>query len=163
MPPPKSTSPTLSLRAAVLAALDKPTDAQLTLADMENLTELNAQNAGISDLTGLQHATNLTELKLGGNQLSDISALSGLTQSDKPCQTLSSNQLSDISVLSGLTNLTNLTLSRNQTILGLGFNQLSDISALSGLTHLTGLALGKQPAIRYLLPVWLNTADNTAA
>ena len=34
---------------------------------METLTTLSAQTAGISDLTGLESAANLTELYLGWN------------------------------------------------------------------------------------------------
>ena len=122
--------PDTNLRAKVLAALDKPTDAQLTLADMANLTKLDAQGAGISDLTGLQHATNLTTLWINGNQISDISVLAGLTNLTQLL--LSGNQISDISALANLTNLTWLTL---------GGTQISDISALANLTNLEGLDL----------------------
>lgn len=53
-----------------------------TPADMPSLTGLNAVAKGIVDLTGLEYATNLTSLDLGVNSISDISALSGLTNTN---------------------------------------------------------------------------------
>ena len=50
-----------------------------TQTDMLGLTDLVAEDRGITDVTGLEYATNLTELRLMGNQISDISALAGLT------------------------------------------------------------------------------------
>lgn len=48
--------------------------------DMLGLTDLWADNRGISDLTGLEHAGNLRNLCLRGNQISDISVLAGLAE-----------------------------------------------------------------------------------
>jgi hypothetical protein len=50
-----------------------------TPTDMLALTSLYAVSKGIVDLTGLEYATNLTDLWLSSNQISNISALSGLT------------------------------------------------------------------------------------
>jgi len=113
---------------------------------------LDASNAAIADLSGLEYAYKLIFLYPSGNQISDISALSGLanlTDLD-----LGYNQISDISDLSGLVNLVALWLSMNQitdisdlssltnlTYLALDYNQISDISDLSGLTSLTSLSL----------------------
>jgi len=74
--------------------------------------------------------TNLRWLTLGNNQISDISAVSGLT--NLTWLALGSNQISDISTVAGLTNLDSLNLSNNQ---------ISDISAMAGLTNLTSLHL----------------------
>jgi len=49
-----------------------------TTTDMLALTWLDARSRGIVDLTGLQYARNLVYLYLSGNQISDISPLSGL-------------------------------------------------------------------------------------
>jgi len=98
--------------------------------DMLALTFLDASNRGIVYLTGLEYATNVTWLFLDYNQISEISALSGLTELE--ALGIDDNQISDISPLSGLTNL---------TMLWLGYNQISDISVLSGLTNLTWLNL----------------------
>jgi hypothetical protein len=46
--------------------------------DMLRLTDLRAENRGIRDLTGLEHADNLKILQLEGNQIGDISVLTGL-------------------------------------------------------------------------------------
>ena len=64
------------LKAAVEAALGKTNP---TATDMLGLTYLYAYDRGITDLTGLEYATNLTGLDLGDNQVSDISPLAGLT------------------------------------------------------------------------------------
>ena len=74
--------------------------------------------------------TKLTALAIGRNPISDISALSGLT--NLKTLYLNSNSVSDISALSGLTNLGDLSLDDNS---------ISDISVLSTLTNLTGLHL----------------------
>jgi hypothetical protein len=74
--------------------------------------------------------TNLSELDLWDNQISDLASLAGLT-SLKRVQ-LDANLISDLSPLAGLTNLTRLDLS---------FNQISDVSPLAGLMNLSYLSL----------------------
>ena len=73
----------------------------------------------IINLEGLQYAVNLQSLDLYKNQISDISALSGLTNLQS--LDLGNNQLSDISPLSSLINLQRLYLDDNQ---------ISDVSPL---------------------------------
>ena len=63
-----------------------------TPTDMLLLTSLYADNRGIVDLTGIEYATNLTEQYLRYNQISDISALSGLPESDEGVSVLQSDQ-----------------------------------------------------------------------
>ncbi len=125
------TIPDANLRAAIAEALGKARGATITVAEMKTLAGLDADYSGIRDLTGLEFATNLTELSLFGNDISDISALRGLTHLTE--LSLGLNDISDISALRGLTKLTDLWLSNND---------ISDISALSGLTNLTDLSLG---------------------
>ena len=91
--------------------LDLPEDAPLRVQDLEHLTNLMATHWAIHDLTGLQHATNLTHLDLSSNNISDISDLQGLTNLTH--LGLSSNSLTDVSMLQGLTNLRRLYLSNN--------------------------------------------------
>ena len=144
--------PDPNLRAAIEAELGKAQGDTITMADIANLTRLSALFANISDLTGLEGATNLTELLLGGNSISDISPLKGLT--NLKYLYLSDNSISDISPLAGLTNLTELYLSDNSifdisplaglnnlTELLLADNSISDISPLAGLNNLTELFL----------------------
>ena len=151
--------PDANLRAKVREASGLAEGDVLTKDAMQSLTELNASVAWdaeasekISDLTGLEHATQLTLLYLGRNELSDISALSGLSQ--LTTLYLSGNELSDISALSGLSQLTTLYLESTAisdisvlsgltqlSALYLSDNEISDISVLSGLTQLTDLYL----------------------
>ena len=146
------TIPDVNLRAAIATALGKSSDAPITEVEMETLTNLQAEDAGISDLTGLESATNLHRLHLDGNKLTDISALAGLTNLRR--LNLNDNKLTDISALAGLTNLIALYLDGNKLTdisalagltnlrrLGLGNNNISDISALAGLTNLIALYL----------------------
>ena len=67
--------PDPNLRAAVENLLGKASGATITTADMMTLTHLHARNIDISDLTGLESATNLTYLSLNDNNISDISPL----------------------------------------------------------------------------------------
>ena len=123
--------PDPNLRAKIEKALGIASGAIITAADMATLTNtLDARRADISDLTGLEYATNLTKLWLSFNRISDISPVSGLTNLTNLA--LIYNRISDISPVSGLTNLTGLSL---------GANNISDISAVSGLTNLIALWL----------------------
>ena len=70
--------PDVNLRAAVAEALGKAPNARITADEMATLTRLEANDANISDLTGLEAATNLELLDLNSNLISDISPLMGL-------------------------------------------------------------------------------------
>ena len=118
------------LRAKIEAVLGKASGATITPAEMATLTKLDVRARRISNLTGLEHATNLTKLNLVRNFISNISPLSGLTNLTELF--LYGNFISNISPLSGLTNL---------TLLGLAENSISNISPLSGLTNLIFLFL----------------------
>ena len=124
--------PDSNLRAKIEDALGKTSGDPITPTEMATLTSLTAQDASISNLTGLETAANLTTLKLGDNSVSDISALAGLTNLTE--LQLWDNQISNISRLASLTNLTKL------YIWG---NSISDISALAGLTSLTYLKISE--------------------
>ena len=90
--------------------------------DLMWLTNLDAPGAGITDLTGLEYATNLTRLRLVNNQISDLSPLSGLTNLQH--LVLINNQIQDVSPLANLTNL---------QVLGISRNYISDFSPLADL------------------------------
>jgi Leucine-rich repeat (LRR) protein len=140
-----------NLETVVRGALNKPTG-DITNQDMAIFTSLTAFNKGITDLTGLEHAINLTGLYLDSNKISNLSPIANLTILST--LSLSYNSISDIQALSNLTKLGVLTLNSNQikTIssianlielitLGLSNNQISDITSLSNLNKLTGLSL----------------------
>ncbi len=89
--------PDPNLRTVLKTALGKASGAAITTDEMAALTRLDASEAGISNLTGLDSATNLTWLNLSGNNISDISALTGLTH--LTWLNLKGNDISDISPL----------------------------------------------------------------
>jgi hypothetical protein len=66
--------PDANLEAKIRKAIGKPAGT-IYDTDLEGITSLNAFRSAISDLRGLEYCTNLTELHLGSNQISDISAL----------------------------------------------------------------------------------------
>ena len=144
--------PDSNLRTAIEKALGKASGVTITTEDMKSLYELEAPNASITDLTGLEHATNLTLLNLSDNSISDISPLAGLNNLAELY--LSDNSISDISPLAGLNNLIWLELHNNSISdlsplkglnnplwLELSDNSISDISPLAGLTSLIILGL----------------------
>ena len=115
---------------------------------------LSCNSSSISNISGAQYLTSITDLWLIGNSISSltpISTLSNLTDLH-----ISVNNISDLSPLSGLTSLRNLSLNDNNfadseltnlnsltslNILSLCENNISDISGItwSGLTGLTNL------------------------
>ena len=123
--------PDPNLRAVIATELGKASGDPITTSDMAALRSLTARESNISNLTGLEHAINLTSLDLGRNSISDLTSLLGLTSLRSLY--LFDNSISDITSLSGLINL---------TVLYLGSNLISDISTVSGLTNLTSLGLG---------------------
>ena len=161
------TVPDADLRAKIAETLGKPGDVQLTAGEMLALTGLDAPNANIQDLTGLEYAYNLRTLNLSGewirgegyvnsNAVSDFSPLLGLTQ--LRTLYLYGNAISDVTALSELTQLNVLHLYDNAIsdvsplagliklqLLNLSNNAISDVSALSGLTQLTTLQLSGIP------------------
>ena len=97
VPPPVVSIPDVNLRAAIETALDKASGAPITLAEMATLDSLEASNADISDLTGLDSAVNLTWLDLSSNDIADISVLGGLPNLTH--LNLSDNDISDLASL----------------------------------------------------------------
>ncbi len=131
-----------NLEAAVRTELGVGAQDDLTCGLVSGLTELAAEQAGLTSLVGIQNLTSLTFLDLNFNSITDISALSGLTS--LTLLGLGLNSITDISALSGLTSLTFLRLSDNS---------ISDISALSGLTSLMFLDLSSNPNLTDIPPL----------
>ncbi|MBM3240604.1 leucine-rich repeat domain-containing protein [Candidatus Poribacteria bacterium] len=102
--------PDPNLKAAIREALNKP-EGPITDEDLAGLTQLDASERGIIDLTGIEYCINLQYLHLGWNLISDISPLSNLT--NLQWLMLWINQISNISPLSSLTNLQGLWLQWN--------------------------------------------------
>ena len=74
------TIPDSNLERAIRDTLSLPDGVSLTQLDMLRLTELQASQRDITDLTGLQYATNLEYLHLWGNQIQDVTPLANLTK-----------------------------------------------------------------------------------
>ena len=72
------------LRAVIETALSKAEGKPIAPSEMATLTRLEASEADIRDLTGLEHATNLTVLKFDNNSISDHLGTSELNQSHSP-------------------------------------------------------------------------------
>ena len=87
----------------------------------------------VSDLTGLEHATQLRIMDLWRNRIIDITPLAQLTElRELDLGGARGNEIIDIAPLAQLTELREL---------GLSGNQISDISPLAGLTELRELSL----------------------
>ena len=143
--------PDAALRQAVEGALGKSSGDPITRGEMADLRSLSTGN-GVRQLTGIEHAVNLSRLVSFNGAISDLSPLAGLTA--LTTLYLSGNEISDLSPLAGLTALTTLYLSGNEisdlsplagltalTTLYLSGNEISDLSPLAGLTALTTLRL----------------------
>ena len=100
------------------------------LGNLTNLTELSLWGNGITDISSLSGLTNLTDLNLRETRVTDISSLSDLTNLTD--LNLRETRVTDISSLSDLTNL---------TVLNLSETRVTDFSSLAGLTNLKSLDL----------------------
>ena len=140
------------LQAAVSKGIRRSPNIPITVDAMKRLNQLDLAGMGVSDLTGLEFAINLTRLGFPGNQISDLSPIAGLINLQE--LRANDNHISDISPLKGLTNLTLLELERNQvsdispvrnlknlTLLQVNLNRISDISPVRGLTNLRYLII----------------------
>ncbi len=126
--------PDITLRESIRERLNLPIEHQITVVDILELRGLFKHDSDISDLTGLQHATNLIFLDLGGNEITDISPIAGLIRLET--LRLWKNQLTDISPISGLINLKELSLNGNQ---------ITDVTPLANLTKLEKLSIHNNP------------------
>ncbi len=131
-----------NLRAAIEEVLGKTPGDVITTEDMATLTQLKAEGMGIRNITGLEFATNLEELIIRGNPLSDLSPLTKLVT--LKLLEFSGESLSDLSPLADLINLERL---------GFWNTSVSDLSPLAGLTKLRWLGFFSNPKISDLSPL----------
>ena len=129
LPPPEIVSiPDPNLAAAIRTELKLATDDDLTDRAMQTLRWLNLDDQGITNIAGLEHATQLQRLFLGKNQIDNYAPLAQLPK--LTTLYLWTNGISDLNVLPVLPQL---------ELLDLNWNQISDISRLAGFTELTTL------------------------
>ena len=101
--------PDPNLAAAVRAALEVG-EGDVTCGQVASLRRLTAEEAGITDLRGLEHAVALTRLDLAQNQIVDLTTIGGLPRLGR--LGLTSNEIVDLAPLQGLGALTRLELRR---------------------------------------------------
>ena len=103
--------PDMALAGAVRAALDLADDAPILPDALAALTTLEAPSLGITQLTGLEAATGLTQLTLNDNQIRDVDPLAQLTNLET--LNLRDNQITNVWPLRLLTHLRTLDVSNN--------------------------------------------------
>ncbi len=104
-----------NLKAAIEEALNKEPGEEITVGELDNVTRLEAFDAGIRDLTGIQVLGNLRELVLWGNKISDISPLLGNAGlGDGDVVFLQDN---DLELWEGSTDLKNIRALQNRGVL----------------------------------------------
>ena len=148
--------PDPALRSAVREELGLPAAAPLTKDQMQRIVSLYLKDKGISDITGLEFATNITELDISQNPITDLRPLSNLIQLTglhfwhfpgsstnldlRPLAALinlevinfEGNGISDITPLVGLKKLRELYLTNNR---------IEEVHSLAGLINLEILFL----------------------
>ena len=122
--------PDPNLRAAIAEALGKAPNARITRDEMATLTHLKAHNADIGDLTGLEFATKLEEIRCNNNLISDISPLAELIR--LRVIELRTNVIRDLSPITELINLEWLIVPHNL---------ISNLSPIEDLINIRGLAI----------------------
>ncbi len=153
--------PDPNLRATLNRILDKPSDAPITVAEMESFTafaihntgiQINGStqliwetlsNKGISDLTGLEFAINIGQLAIGGNPVSDLSPIANLTNLE--LLEISNSKISDITPISGLKEL--------RSFIFENCPEITSLSALEELTELEHIQAGHNFKISDLSPL----------
>ena len=171
-PIPSALIPDVNLYAVIAETLGKAPGASITESDLAALRRIDADESGISDLRGLEHATRLERIEFRHNAISDLSPLKDLTRLNNI--KLRGNRITDVSPLEGLINVDWLGLEENAITdlsplnslvklngIGISGNPVSDISSLSGLISLERIAawntaisdfssLAKLPRLRWI-------------
>ena len=163
--------PDVKLRKAILRAIhgyyDEGSEPPLTKGGIAKLVRLGIPST-VVDLTGLEQASNLVSLYIGGGEIEDLSVLSDLPSLRR--LTLWRSPATDLSPLSSLTGLRSLELD-NYDWYGLDYDfsplssltslrhlkllnvRFSDLSPLSGLANLRWLKLDNNRTISDLSPL----------
>ena len=142
--------PDPSLERAIREELGLSSEAPVAQQEMLRLKRLELLLKQIKDITGLQHAKNLTFLDLADNQITDITPLGELVNLEG--LVIRDNPIGDITPLSNLIkleylnagglDLTDITPLSNLTelrTLWIWHNQITDITPLTNLTQLEDL------------------------
>ena len=122
------------LRSVIERLLEKENGATITPEDMERLNQIEVNENGIQDLTGIEYATNLEHIEFEHNAISDLTPLTNLTRLNNI--KLRGNQITDVAPLAKLFNV---------EWMGLEENQITDFSPLQNLKKLNGIGISGNP------------------
>ena len=131
--------PDANLDAVVREALHKLSSDVITPDEMLTLTELNADNRGITNTVGLETAVNLTNLIFSSNPVTDYSGIAGL--SNLLHLEFNYGSISNLSFLPALQRLESLSIYDNR---------ISDVTPLAALTALRRLQLDWNPVTNHV-------------
>jgi hypothetical protein len=160
--------PDTALRAFIESKLSKTSGATITEQEMSGMTgELSANYVSgtkITNLTGLEYATNINRLYLWKHSITNIGPLKGLTKLIQI--NLWRNNIVDITALKDLTALTTLDLGENEIVdltplqnlpvlnqLILQTNKITNVGPLKNLTSITSLNLQKNTNLSAISPL----------
>ncbi|SEN36926.1 Leucine Rich repeat-containing protein [Mesobacillus persicus] len=146
------------LESNIRSAINKR-DGELRPSDLEGLTELSLRNRGVTDLSGIEYATNLKKLDLGYTNIESLEPLTKLPNLFE--LDLMYSGLKDITELSNIKSLKSLNLRDNlienadllkdlQELeeLNLKMNYVTDIQFLTSLPNLKKVNLNDLPLDR---------------
>ncbi|TVV32493.1 leucine-rich repeat domain-containing protein [Weissella cibaria] len=126
--------PDAALRQALQSALGA--DVPLTKSNVAQIQQLNLTYDGITDLTGLEYATNLSIIDLTGNAMSDITALAKLPKLQDV-----SLRMNKATVLPDLTPLTSTPI-KSLNLVADDYGLVPEkLAALNQMTTLTSLEM----------------------
>lgn len=148
-----------NLKQAIIKAT-RDSDGIITKSELEQVTELDLSFSNISNLSGIENATNLRKLYLTGNKITDISPLKALFS--LTTLNLTGNPVKDIKYLAGLRNIKTLRLNdivvnnfsilqRLDTLEELYVSNcnISDTTGIEKLTNLTRLIINRNKLTGY--------------
>ena len=122
--------PDPALKTAIGAALGKASGEAVSLEELAGLEALEAREAGIRDLAGLEAAASLKELDLGFNPLADLRPLAALPR------------LESLNLDGAVADLRELAALASVKRLSLRHNGIEDLGPLAGLAALAELDVG---------------------
>ena len=141
--------PDPGLRGRIAAALGKADADTIGVHELEALVVLDARNAAVADLTGLEHAVNLEGLDLGRNPVTDLRPLTSLTALRRLNLDGAAPDLWELAALGGLQELSlrsnglgdvwALTSLNGLRVLDLADNRVDDLTAVGALRNLVSL------------------------
>lgn len=112
-----------AFKACVVEQYDDNFDGEIDYIEVENVTNINCANRGVSSLEGIEYCTNLKSLNCSGNSIKDInlsskSKLTTLNCYNNPIESLVLDGCSSLTAMAIINATTNSILNKNVTIDG---------------------------------------------